>query len=129
MLRPRHGTSRWLLLFCACIALAATAAVPRGLLRATVVSQLDRGVETSADVEGEAYDTVEPGAELPGVRVVISREERDTDHLSELDVPVPGADRVSVDGPEPHSHVADEEPQTCSAPAGTCAPRAPPSSI
>ena len=129
MLRPQHGTSRWLLLFCACIALAATAAVPRGLLRATVLSQLDRAVETSAGLPGEAYDVVEPGAELPGVRVVMSREERDTDHLPELDVPVPGAHRAPVDGSGFDSTLSDERPQTCSAPAGTCAPRAPPASI
>lgn len=129
MLRPQHGTSRWLLLFCACIALVATAAVPRGLLRATVLSHLDRGPEASAGVGGDAYDSVEPGAELPGVRVVISREERDTDHLSDLDVPVPGAARAVVGASGIEALPADDPPRLCSTPVGTCAQRAPPASI
>jgi hypothetical protein len=129
MLRPRHGTSRWLLLFCACIALAATAAIPRGLLRATVLSQLDRGVETSAGAEEEAYDTVEPAAELPGVRVVISREEREVENLITLLAAVPDATPVPSGDPGLEAHHPVEQPSPCAAARGTCAPRAPPASI
>lgn len=129
MLRLRHGTSRWLLLFCACIALAATAAVPRGLLRATVLSQLDHAVEASAGLGGEAYDTVEPAAELPGVRVVISREEREVENLLTLLAAVPVATPVPSGDPGLEVHHPLEQPNHCAAARGTCAPRAPPASI
>ena len=54
MLRPQHGTSRWLLLFCACIALAATAAY----LGWRAFATLHRILAHSTDADGRPLTPV-----------------------------------------------------------------------
>ena len=121
--RP-HGHPRWAILLLACVALFAVAMVPRGMVRATVASELGAPVPAA----GEHLDSrEEPGRDLPGVRVVVSREEQGVDAAdAALTSPTVHVERTDtwepLDGTEP---LAAPEPDL----TRPSSPRAPPPSI
>ena len=121
------GARRWSLLLLAGTALLAIAMVPRGVVRTTEAAQ-ERGV-ASVSTDSLRYESA-GGAhtELPGVRAVVSREERDA-----VSFATPPAVIGSVAVARPGglgSPVADSTPGASPAPATLAtASRAPPSSV
>lgn len=75
MPRPRP-LPRWALLLLLCAAVAAVAMIPRGIVRTTEARQLREATPLSAEHLRIDSPTTH-GSELPGVRAVVSREERD----------------------------------------------------
>lgn len=81
--RP-HGLPRWvalLLLFTVMAALAAVSMVPRGMLRAVAIHEVGSpppSGDVARDGPAQLDRSDRVGDELPGVRAVIKREERET---------------------------------------------------
>ena len=121
--RP-HGQPRWAFLLLACVALLAVAMVPRGMVRATVASQIG----APAPVAGEHLDARDaPGRDLPGVRVVVSREEQGVDAAdAALTSPTVAAERSDAWEPLDETAPVAAPDRHLTRPSS---PRAPPTSI
>jgi hypothetical protein len=128
MPRPT-GRPGWALLALACAALLAVAVIPRGVVRTIEAVQLADPVTVPDDAVRAEAPSDDP-AELPGVRAVVSREERDVDlppaPLGTTEVG-PALLQAAADPPTERSH---EPPRLASQLAGTASgSRAPPPSI
>ena len=131
MSRPLRRLAGRALVVLAILALATTALTPRGMLRAAAASDLDRAelVERS----GTAIDAASPDdINLPGVRVLVAREELDADHLLEAmadDTALPLDLLAEPDELAPHGHVVDVTAPVGAAPPRPSGDRGPPLSI
>lgn len=128
MPRP-YGPRFFAFLLLACAAIVAIAMIPRGVVRAIEASQFDHHLEVDA---GSVHLTERPshGSELPGVRAVVSREERElAAGAAEVGDTVPGTVALhAVDG-VPSAEQAASPGDPSQQLATTTRSRAPPPSI
>lgn len=128
------GLPRWVVLFVAAAALAAIAMIPRGVVRTTVA--IDEFGPVFVSLAGTTEDSPDIDErqrvdhELPGVRAVVSREERDDGIVQTLLVGLAGPTAVAVRAAEAPDEPADREAPSPSTvvPASTAGSRAPPAS-
>ena len=130
MSRPLRRLSGRALVVLAILALATTALTPRGLLRVAAANDLDR--PEFVERPGAVLDTTpSDDIELPGVRVVVAREELDADQLFEAMADETAVPLETSDEPDElaRAHVVDVAPPVAAAPPRPSGDRAPPLSI